>query len=197
MAAARVVVDQRPFAQDVGDPVELVLLADRQLDGPERRTEGLPQLLHRAPEVRAGTVLLGHRDDAGDAGGAGVRPRRARSPGHAVDRADDDERDVRHGERGVDGSHEVRVAGCVDESDAVLGVTDGPAQPGEGEAERCAASDLLRFVIADRRSLLDTAHSGYRPSAVQQRLSERRLAASHRTQQCDGAMGGGIRCDRQ
>ena len=197
VTAPRLVVDECALAQDVGDAVELVLLADRQLDRPQRRAEGRPQLLHGAAEVGAGTVLLRHRDDPRNTGGTGARPRGARAAGHAVHGAHDDDSDIGDRERRVHGPDEVGVSRRVDECDAVFHVGDGPGEPCERESEGRAAGDLLRLVVADGRPLLDAAHSRYRAGAMQQSLGERRLAASHRAQQRDGAMGGGIRCGGQ
>ena len=56
-----VVVDERVLAEDVGDGVEVLLLAERQLEGPQVVAERRAQLGEDAAEVRARAVLL--RDD--------------------------------------------------------------------------------------------------------------------------------------
>ena len=56
-----VVVDERVLAEDVGDGVEVLLLAERQLERPQVLAERGAQLGEDAAEVRARTILL--RDD--------------------------------------------------------------------------------------------------------------------------------------
>ena len=61
---AGIVVDEGVLAEHVGDGVEVLLLAERQLERPEMLAERGPQVQGDAAEVRARAILLRHDHDA-------------------------------------------------------------------------------------------------------------------------------------
>ena len=76
----RPVVDHRGVGQQVDDAAEVALLADRELERRDTRTEAVLQLLERAVERRPLAVELVDEDDAGDAAlprPSSTRPRSA------------------------------------------------------------------------------------------------------------------------
>ena len=96
--------------EDVGDAVEALLLAERQLERDEARPEPLPELRQHAVEVGARLVLLVDEDEPGDAGGGALAPGRLGADLDAVDGADHDDGQVGDRQRGVDVADEVGVA---------------------------------------------------------------------------------------
>ena len=122
MVVPGLVVDQCVLAEHVGDGVEVLLLAERQLERPQMVAERGAQIGEDTPEVRSRPVLLRDDHDARHARRLG----RAPTP-HACPRVTPSTAltttsgDIRHGQRGVDAAHEVGVAGCVDERDRALG----------------------------------------------------------------------------
>ena len=143
----------RAHVEDVDDPLELVLRADRDVDGDALRGELLLDLPERAEEV--GPLAVEHVDDdhAGepeilgellDPGGADLEAHDARH---------DDERALDDPERAARLTLERRIAGTVEEVDL-------PALPlgvRQGERDRDGAALLVLVRVGDRRPGLDRA----------------------------------------
>ena len=79
MVMPGVVVDQCLLAEHVGDGVEVLLLPQRQLEGPQMCAERGAQIGQHAAEVGARPVLLRDDDDAGHPGLGGCGPHRTRA----------------------------------------------------------------------------------------------------------------------
>jgi hypothetical protein len=167
------------LGQDVGDAVERVLLADRQLEGHHARAELGLQLGEHGVEVGARPVLLGDKDQPRDPRGFALRPHLLGADLDAVDGAHHHDGEVRDGEGGIDRTGKVREAGGVDEVDLVR--RPARARPLEGSDVRGqgdAVRDRLGLVVRDRGAVLDPARARDRTGLVQQRLGERRLPAA-------------------
>ena len=176
VAAVRLVLEAL-VGQHVGDAVQALLLAERQLERHEPGPEALLQLGEDAVEVGARLVLLVDEDHARDAGGDAAGPRRLGADLDAVDRAHDEHGEIGDRQRGVEIAGEVGVARRVEEVDLVrLAVGGLPLERRHGERQRHRALQLLGLGVADRRAVLDPPRPRQHAGAQQQRLGERRLA---------------------
>ena len=184
-----VVVDEGVLAEHVGDGVEVLFLAERQLERPQVVAERGAQVGDDAAEVRARAILLRDDEDAGHARLLSCRPHRTGARGDAVDRAHHDGGDIRHGQRGVDTAHEVGMSGCVHERDGALAaVVARPGHVGERDAECRLARDLFGVVVTDRGALLDRAAAWDDARSKQQSLCEGGLAGTGTADEGDRPM---------
>ncbi len=183
VGAVRVVLEA--FVREhVGDPVQLLLLAEGQLERDEPAAEERPELVERAVEVGARLVLLVDEHHPRDAEGGAAAPRRLRADLDAVDGTDHEHGEVGDGEGGVDLTGEVGVAGSVEEVDLVRrrlaggGVGRLPLQRGDRQGDRHLALDLLRLGVTDGGALVGAPRPWEHAGPVEQRLGERGLAAT-------------------
>ena len=109
MDCAAVVGDRR-VGKQVGDPAEVGLAADRQLERSDAGAEPLAQLVERPLEVGAFAVELVDEDQPRDAELGGDAARHLGLHLDALDRAHDEHGEVGHGERRLDLGDEVGVA---------------------------------------------------------------------------------------
>ena len=158
--------------EDVDDPLELVLRADRDVHGDALRRELVLDLAERPEEV--GSLAVEHVDHE--------QPREAELLGELLDprgtdleahhSGDDDERALDDAERAARLTLEGGVAGAVDEVDLAalpLGVRDR-------QRDRDGAPLLVLVGVGDGRAGLDRAEAVDLAGLVEQRLDERRLA---------------------
>ena len=175
------VVLETLVGEDVGDAVQLLLLAEGQFQRHETGPEPGLQFAEDAMEVSPLLVLLVDEHQAGDAGCSALLPRRLRADLDPVDGADHEHGEVGDGQGGVDVAGEVGVAGGVDEIDLVrLSVTGLPLERGQRQRQRHRALDLLGFGVTDRRAVLDPPGPRQHTGSEEDRFDERRLAGCHR-----------------
>ena len=104
-------------AEHVGDPVELLLFAERQLERHESGAEARRHLGEHPAEVGTRLVLLGHEDESGDAELGALRPAASVPTSTPSTALTTSEGEVGDGQRGVDVAGEVGVARRVDQVD--------------------------------------------------------------------------------
>ena len=97
------------LGQDIGDAMQGRLLTDRQLQRSDAGAERRLELVEHAVEVGALLVLLVHEEHARHAAGCGDAPQDLGLHLDAVDGADDEHREVAHGQRCLDLTDEVGV----------------------------------------------------------------------------------------
>ena len=126
------VVLERLLGEHVGDAMELLLLAERQFDRREPRTEGSPQCGDHRFEVGAMLVLPCDEHQAWQSASGALAPHRLGADLDAVGGADDEHRQVGDGEGRIDLGIEVGVPGRVDQVDAILTTVAGlPVERGD------------------------------------------------------------------
>ena len=171
------------LVQEVGDPAELVLGPDRQLERrhlvPERRDE-----LREGPlEVRALSVELVDEDRAGEAGLDGELPGSFGLHLDAVDGRDHHDHGVGREDRRPEIAHEVGVARRVEHVD----LDALPLDRGHRERDGDALALLVGVVVGDGVAVLHDAHAGDRSGREQHGLEEGRLPRATVTDQQDVA----------
>ena len=133
--------------EHVGDAVQLLLLAEGQLERDEPAAERRPQLVERAVEVGARLVLLVDEHEARDAEGGATAPRRLRAHLDAVDGADHEHGEVGDRQRRVHLAGEVGVARRVEEVDLVRRRLAGGRVGGlHSNGATASESDILRLI---------------------------------------------------
>ena len=165
--------------EHVGDAVELLLLAERQLEGHEARAEPRLQLSRTRWKSARGLSSLLMNTIRGMPAAAHFAQADLGADLDAVDGADDEHGEVGDRQGGVDVAGEVGVAGRVDEVDLVgLAVARRPLERGEGQRQRHRPLDLLGLGVADRGPVLDPPRPDDHAGPQEQRLDQRRLAAA-------------------
>ena len=172
LLAELVLVDDRVVLDEVDDPPELGLRADRQLDRHRMRAEAVDHRLHALREVGADAVHLVDVGDARDVVLVGLAPDRLGlrlDTGNGVEQGDGA---VEHAQRALDLDREVDVARRVDDVDAVaLPLTRG-GSGGDGDA----ALLLLLHPVHHGRALVHLADLVGPAGVVEDALGRRRLA---------------------
>jgi hypothetical protein len=159
-----VLVDLGGVGEDVGHAPERGLRPDGQLQRRDVGAEALADLLEGALEAGPLPVELVHEDQVGHAELLGQAPDGLGLDLDAVDRAHHEQRQVGGLQRGEDLRGEVGVARGVDEVHLVA----VPLEGRQRQRQRHGAPLLLRFVVADRRAVLDAASAGDDPGPVEQ-----------------------------
>ena len=154
--------------QQIDDAGQLMLVADRQMDGDAAVGELATECLERAKEIRALAIEHVHEDDAGELELLGALPDAARVHLDAHHAARDDDRalDDPEGRRGV--RLEARVAGRIDEVDLAL----LPVQVSERGRQRHLPLLLFLLPVRDGRAGLDRAEAVRLPRLKEQRLGQ-------------------------
>ncbi len=147
------------LVQEVGDPTELGLRADREFERRDLIAEARDELGERALEVRPLAVELVHEDRPRQALFDRELPRVFGLHLDAVDRRDHEDHGVGRADRVAEVADEVRGARRVEHVD--LGVT--PLDRRHREGHRDAAPLLVGIVVGDRVAFLDDAHPGDMP----------------------------------
>ena len=123
--ATRTVVEEGGVAEEIGDAVELGLLADGQLERCDADAELVAQLVERALERRSLAVELVQVDHAGHTDFGGQAPGGLGLHLDALHSADDEHGQVGDTQRGVQVADEVGIAGDVEHVDLVALVLEG------------------------------------------------------------------------
>ena len=118
---------QRLVLDQVDDPGELALVADRELDRQRVGAEALAHRLDGADEVGARSIHLVHVRDPRNAVLVGLAPHGLRLRLDAGDRVEDRDRAVEDAQRALDLDGEVDVARGVDDVDPVVPPLDAVA----------------------------------------------------------------------
>ena len=155
-------------------PRKSASVADRELERRDARAEPVLQLLERPLERRPLPVELVHEDRAGDPTFLGEPPRDLGLHLDALDRRDDEHREVGDPQCRGDVADEVGVARRVDQVDLVA----VELERRDGERHRDAASGGLGVEVADGVAVLDPTRAGDRAGGEEQRLGQGRLARS-------------------
>ena len=170
--AELVLVDDRLHVDQVDDPAEAALGADRQLDRHGVRAEAVDHRLDALVEVRADAIHLVDVGDPRHAVLVGLAPHRLGLGLDAGDGVEQRDRAVEDAQRALHLDGEVDVARRVDDVDPValpLG------RRGRG-GDRDAALLLLRHPVHRRRALVDLAHLVGAAGVIEDALGRRRLA---------------------
>ena len=167
-----VLVDDRLLGDEVDDPAEVALGADRKLDRHRVRAEAVDHGLDAAIEVGADAVHLVDVGDARDAVLVGLAPDGlglGLDTGYRVEQRDGA---VEHAQRALDLDGEVDVAGRVDDVDAVV----APVARGRGGSDGDAALLLLGHPVHDGRALVNLPHLVGASGVIEDALGRRGLA---------------------
>ena len=176
--------------EHVDDPRQLVLAADRKLDGDAALGELLLELPERAEEVGALAVEHVHDEDPRKPELVGALPEAAGADLDAHHPADDDDRAFDDAERAPCLALEARIAGYVDQ------VQLPPLPVGVRERERDRHPPLLLVVVpvADGRAGVDRAEPVELARLIEQRLDEGGLAGAAVADDGDVAELSGLEC---
>ncbi len=172
LGAERVRVSDRLHLDEVDDPRELILAADRDVDRDGPRAEAIAHRLHGGVEVRAGAVHLVDEGDARDAVAVGLAPDGLGLRLNACHRVEDGDRAVQHAQAPLDLDGKVHVPGRIDNVDAVV----APLRGRRRRRDRDAALLLLRHPVHRRGALVHLAHLVGAPGVVEDPLGRRGLA---------------------
>ncbi|CAB4879250.1 unannotated protein [freshwater metagenome] len=165
------------LGQHIGHAVQRCRLAEGQLQRHDAGSEATAQLLDHTGKVGALFVLFVHEDHAWQPERCGAAPQQRRLHLDAIDRADHEHRQISHAEGSIDLSHEVGIAGRVQQVDLVDTLIGGrPLERGERERQRDAPFDGLRFGVQQTRAVIDLAGPRHASGPGQQRLGQGGLA---------------------
>ena len=172
LLAEVVLVDDGLHLDEVDDPEEVGLGADRQLQRHGVRAEAIDHRLHALVEVRADAVHLVDVGDARDAVLVGLAPDGLGLRLDAGDGVEQRDRAVEDAQRALDLDGEVDVARRVDDVDAVV----VPLARRRGRRDRDAALLLLLHPVHRGRALVDLTDLVGATGVVEDALGRRRLA---------------------
>ena len=170
--AELVLVDDRLHVDQVDDPEEVGLGADRQLDRHGVRAEAVDHRLDALLEVRADAVHLVDVGDPRHVVLVGLAPDRLGLRLDAGDGVEQRDRAVEHAQRALHLDGEVDVARRVDDVDPMV----LPLGRGGRGGDRDAALLLLLHPVHRRRALVDLADLVRPARVVEDPLGRRRLA---------------------
>jgi hypothetical protein len=139
--------------KEVDDALEVVLMADRDVDRDAAVGELGAKLLENRQEVRALAVGHVHEHEAREAELLAAGPEPVRLHFDAVDAVQDEERSLDHAQRRERVRLEARIAWRVDEIDLPVLPFDVAERGGQGHL----ALLLVLVPVGDRRALLDRA----------------------------------------
>ena len=171
LLAEVVLVDDGLHGDEVDDPLEVRLRADRQLDGDGDRAESVDHGLHALVEVRAYPVHLVDVGDPRNAVLVRLPPDRLGLRLDAGYRVEEGDRAVEHAQRPLDLDREVDVARRIDDVDPVV----LPGRGRCGRRDRDAALLLLLHPVHDGSALVDLAHLVGPSRVVKDAFGRRRL----------------------
>ena len=180
----------RRHVQQVDDPGQLVLDADRQMDRHALRAELGAKLLEGAVEVGALAVEHVDEDDAREPERLGAAPVARGLHLDPHDAADRDERALHDVQRRDRVALEARLAGRVDQVD----LPALPLEVAQRRRDRHLALLLVVVPVGDGRALLDDAEPVRRACLEEHCLDERGLAGASVTDDGDVADLSGLDC---
>ena len=169
------------LVKQVGDPAELVLLTDGQLEGRDLGAERRHQLVEGALEIGALAVELVHEDRARQALVHGQLPRVLGLDLDTVDRADDDDHGVHRTDRVPEVADEVRGPGRIQRVD----LDALPLDRRHGERNGDPAPLLIGIVVGNGIAVFHGPHACDGTGREEQCFEERRLARSSMADQQD------------
>ena len=140
---------------EVDDAAEVLLFADRQLNGNDGAIARFVQRRQRSLQAGAFAVQAVDDDEAWQGELLGRGPDFFGLHHHAADRIDDDQRGVRDVKRGGGVGEEIPHPGRVDQVDLVF----VPLGVGEAGRERVLAGDFFFVVVGDGRAIVDLAEA--------------------------------------
>ena len=164
-------VGEGAVGEEIHDPRQLVLFADRQMERRHRGAERLDELVERALERGPLTVELVDEERPGDTEVLGDVPG---DPGlhlEPLDGGDHDDRQIGRSQPGLRVADEVRVAGRVEQVDLVV----LPLERRKGERDRDPLGNLVGIEVADGVAVLDAAHAIDGAGGEQECFGERRF----------------------
>src|SRR5829696_912171 len=171
LRAELVLPDERLVLDQVDDPDEVALLADRDLDGKRVRSEAVAHRLDGLEEVRAGAVHLVDVGDTGHVVLVGLAPDRLGLGLDAGYRVEERDRAVQDPQVPLDLHREVDVARRIEDVDPVA----LPLRGRRGRGDRDAALLLLLHPVHDGSALVDLAHLVGAARVVEDSLCRSRL----------------------
>ncbi|MCY1272303.1 hypothetical protein D9M70_208790 [compost metagenome] len=169
-------------ADQVDLAMEVLLLANGQLDGHRSVAEALLDLLHHPQEVGAGAVHLVHVGDARHVVLVGLAPDGLGLRLHAIGAAEHHHRAIQHAQGTLHLDGEIDVAGGVDDVDAEflqLLARAGPEGGGGRRGDGDAALLLLDHPVHGRGAVVHLAHLVVDPGVVEDPLGGGGLAGIH------------------
>ena len=172
LGAEVVLVDDRLHPDQVDDPAEVGLLADRQLDRDRPGAEAVDHRLDGLREVGADPVHLVDVGDPRHAVAVGLPPDGLALRLHAGDGVEHGDGAVEHPQAALHLDREVHVPRGVDDVDAVI----APEARRRGARDGDAALLLLRHPVHRGRAVVDLADPVRATGVVEDPLGGRRLA---------------------
>ena len=169
--------------EHVDDPRQLVLGADRQVDGDAARRELLLELAEGAEEVRALAVEHVHEEEARDAELLGALPHPPGPDLDSHDAAEDDQGTFHDAQRAARLALEARIARNVDQVE----LASLPLGVRQREGDRHLPLLLVVVPVGDRRPGVDRAQSIRLARLEEERLDQRGLPRAAMTDDGDVA----------
>ncbi len=165
-------VRDRPHLDEVDDPGEVLLLADRNVDRNGTCAEAVAHRLHRGVEVGARAVHLVDERDARNAVAVGLAPDGLRLRLYTGDGVEDGDGAVEDAQAPLDLDGKVHVPGRIDDVDAMV----TPLRGGRRRRDGDAALLLLRHPVHRRGALVHLAHLVGATGVIEDPLGGRGLA---------------------
>ena len=166
------VPDHADHADEIDDALELVLGADRQLDGDRLGAEAIDDVLQALEKIRADLVHLVAEDDARDVIAVALPPDRLGLRLDALVGIEHAYRAVEHAQRALHLDGEIDVAGRVDDVEALA----VPERGGRGRRDGDAALLLLLHPVHGRGAFVHLADLVALAGVIEDALGRRRLA---------------------
>ena len=163
---------ERAHLDEVDDAAEVLLAADRQVNGHRARAEAIDHRLHGGEEIGARAIHLVDEGDARNLVVVGLAPDGLRLGLDARDGVEDRDRAVEHAQASLDLHRKVHVPGRIDNVDAKL----PPERRRRSRRDRDAALLLLLHPVHDGSALVDLAHLVGAARVVEDPLGRRGLA---------------------
>ncbi len=163
--------DDGLLRNQVDDATELVLGAERQLNGHRNGTQPAADHLEHARKISARAIHLVYKTDARDPVLVRLTPDRFRLRLNTFDRAEKGHRAVQHAEAALDLRREIHVAGGIDDVDPEI----APEAGGRSGCDGYAALLLLFHPVHGGRSVVHLAHLVRDAGVIEDPLGSRRL----------------------
>src|ERR1019366_8886485 len=160
---ALVIPDDRLHGHEIDDALELVFLADGQLNGDRARIEAFADRIDRVFEVSAHLVHLVNEANARHAVLVGLTPNRLGLRLYSVYGIEHGTSTIKYTQRALDLGGEVHVAGRIDNVDPNI----FPNAGGRRRRDRNAAFLLLRHPVHRRGAFMDLTNA-VRASRIEQ-----------------------------
>ena len=175
------VVEPSGVGEQVGDAMERLGLADRDLERRNAGAEGVLEFAQHRLEAGVLAVQLVDEHEAGGAALGGLAPQHDGGVVEAAGGVDHEDHQVGggNGAHGLPG--EVEGARGVEQVDLVA----LPLEHGQRRRQGVTGGLLLGLVVADGGPVLDATDPWHGPGPVQHRLRQRGLARAGRTHQRD------------